>query len=80
MKRKRDLLIGASLLALIVSLGGNGRDDAHILKFTRDGTFLAQYRKPGVHQVTPPPQGGGRPGMTGDSHSKKGSDDPFFWC
>ena len=46
MKRKRDLLIGASLLALIVSLGGNGRDDAHILKFTRDGTFLAQYRKP----------------------------------
>jgi len=34
-----------------VWIGGNGAEDAHILKFTRDGRFLAQYGKPG--------QGGG---------------------
>ena len=27
-------------------IGGNGREDSHILKFTRDGTFLAQYGAP----------------------------------
>lgn len=27
-------------------IGGNGRDDSHILKFTRDGKFLAQYGHP----------------------------------
>ncbi len=26
-------------------IGGNGANDAHILKFTRDGTFLAQFGK-----------------------------------
>jgi hypothetical protein len=30
-----------------VWIGGNGADDAHILKFTRDGRFLAQFGKPG---------------------------------
>jgi len=29
-------------------IGGNGRGDSHILKFTRDGTFLAQYGTPGM--------------------------------
>ncbi len=28
--------------------GDGGRDDAHILKFARDGTFLAQYGTPGA--------------------------------
>ncbi|HSG90959.1 MAG TPA: hypothetical protein VLA56_17205 [Pseudomonadales bacterium] len=30
-----------------VWIGGNGRDDRHILKFTRDGRFVAQYGEPG---------------------------------
>ncbi|MEE8587314.1 MAG: hypothetical protein V3T83_20940 [Acidobacteriota bacterium] len=30
-----------------VWIGGNGRQDAHILKFTRNGTFLLQLGKPG---------------------------------
>ena len=29
-------------------IGGNGRNDAHILKFTRQGKFLAQYGIPGA--------------------------------
>ena len=29
----------------IVWIGGNGGPDAHILKFTRDGKFVAQYGK-----------------------------------
>jgi len=28
-------------------IGGNGAGDSHILKFTRDGKFLAQYGQPG---------------------------------
>ena len=28
-------------------IGGNGGTDAHILKFARDGTFLAQFGRPG---------------------------------
>jgi DNA-binding beta-propeller fold protein YncE len=34
-----------------VWIGGNGQDDAHVLKFTRDGKFIAQYGKPGVHRT-----------------------------
>lgn len=30
-----------------VWIGGNGQGDSHILKFTRDGRFVAQYGKPG---------------------------------
>jgi DNA-binding beta-propeller fold protein YncE len=30
-----------------VWIGGNGRTDSHILKFARDGKFLAQYGTPG---------------------------------
>ncbi len=29
-------------------IGGNGRSDAHILKFSRDGQFLAEYGEPGA--------------------------------
>ena len=29
-------------------IGGNGRNDSHILKFTRDGKFLAEYGTPGA--------------------------------
>ncbi len=31
-------------------IGGNGRGDSHILKFSRDGKFLAQFGTPGVDQ------------------------------
>jgi len=31
-----------------VWIGGNGRTDSHILKFTRNGKFLAQYGTPGA--------------------------------
>ena len=37
-------------------IGGNGRNDGHILKFTREGRFLLQI---------------GRPGMPIDSHSRE---------
>lgn len=33
-----------------VWIGGNGGPDAHILKFTRDGKFVAQYGKPGARR------------------------------
>ncbi|GMR17474.1 MAG: hypothetical protein BMS9Abin32_585 [Gammaproteobacteria bacterium] len=39
-----------------VWIGGNGSGDSHILKFSRDGKFLAQY---------------GKPGEATDSHSKE---------
>lgn len=29
-------------------IGGNGGQDSHILKFSRDGTFLAQFGEPGM--------------------------------
>jgi DNA-binding beta-propeller fold protein YncE len=32
----------------IVWIGGNGGGDAHVLKFTQDGQFVAQYGKSGV--------------------------------
>lgn len=33
-----------------VWIGGNGGGDSHILKFTRDGKFIAQYGTPGVRE------------------------------
>jgi DNA-binding beta-propeller fold protein YncE len=33
-----------------VWIGGNGPNDAHILKFTRDGKFVAQYGKAGARR------------------------------
>jgi DNA-binding beta-propeller fold protein YncE len=32
-------------------IGGNGGDDAHMLKFTRDGKFLKQFGKPGTRRT-----------------------------
>jgi hypothetical protein len=32
-------------------IGGNGAGDSHILKFTRDGRFLAQYGVPGMDSI-----------------------------
>lgn len=34
-----------------VWVGGNGQGDSHVLKFTKDGKFLAQYGKPGARQT-----------------------------
>jgi DNA-binding beta-propeller fold protein YncE len=34
-----------------VWIGGNGQGDSHVLKFTKDGKFLAQYGKPGARKV-----------------------------
>lgn len=33
-----------------VWIGGNGPGDSHVVKFTRDGKFLAQYGKPNARQ------------------------------
>jgi hypothetical protein len=33
-----------------VWIGGNGGPDSHILKFTKDGKFIAQYGKPGARR------------------------------
>src|SRR5258707_998711 len=52
MKRTRNLIVGAALLVLLVGLGdakgnlwigGNGGDDGHVLKFTKDGKFVKQF-------------------------------------
>lgn len=43
-----------------VWIGGNGRDDAHILKFTQDGKFLAQYGSSGKNAGSNDPQNFGR--------------------
>jgi len=32
-------------------IGGNGGSDAHVLKFSRDGTFLAQFGKAGARET-----------------------------
>lgn len=34
-----------------VWIGGNGAGDSHILKFTQDGKFIAQYGKPNARRV-----------------------------
>jgi DNA-binding beta-propeller fold protein YncE len=49
-----------------VWIGGNGADDAHILKFTRDGKFVAQYGKKGARQQGTNPKG--EPNFVRDSH------------
>lgn len=51
-----------------VWIGGNGPDDSHILKFTRDGKFVAQYGKAGARRG---------PGWTKDKQEYVGgSNDP----
>lgn len=44
-------------------IGGNGQNDSHVLKFSRDGKFLAQFGKPGVRRVE-----GEKPTWKGNSH------------
>jgi DNA-binding beta-propeller fold protein YncE len=51
-----------------VWIGGNGGPDSHVLKFTKDGKFLAQYGKPGARQV-------GK-GKDGEPVFKRNSSDP----
>lgn len=43
-----------------VWIGGNGPDDGHILKFTRDGTFLLQLGRPGLGANSNDPENFGR--------------------
>ena len=40
-----------------VWIGGNGPGDSHILKFTKDGKFLAQFGKPDARRGPPNAQG-----------------------
>jgi DNA-binding beta-propeller fold protein YncE len=49
-----------------VWIGGNGPGDSHILKFTRDGKFLAQYGKPNARRG--PADAKGQPTWVGNSH------------
>jgi DNA-binding beta-propeller fold protein YncE len=44
-------------------IGGNGQNDSHVLKFSRDGKFLAQFGKPGARRVE-----GEKPTWRGNSH------------
>ena len=47
-------------------IGGNGAGDAHVLKFSKDGTFLMQVGTPGARQTG---EQDGRPVYTRDSHA-----------
>jgi DNA-binding beta-propeller fold protein YncE len=60
-----------------VWIGGNGGGDAHILKFTRDGKFVAQYGKadarkdpnaPAAAQASPAQAGGTQTTYNANSH------------
>ena len=52
-----------------VWIGGNGAGDSHIVKFTRDGKFVAQYGKPKVRST-------GKPNAQGVPADVAGSNDP----
>ena len=49
-----------------VWIGGNGGPDAHVLKFTKDGTFLMQFGRAGARRTSPP--GAENPMFAGGSH------------
>lgn len=49
-----------------VWLGGNGVDDSQILKFSRDGKFLAQVGRKGARHKAGAPKGEGQYGATAD--------------
>lgn len=51
-----------------VWIGGNGPADSHIVKFTQDGKFLAQYGKPDARRGAPDAKG--QPTFVGGSHDK----------
>jgi DNA-binding beta-propeller fold protein YncE len=50
-------------------IGGNGRGDSHILKFTRDGKFLKQFGKPNARKD--PKSTDDEPVFVGNSHDKQ---------
>lgn len=50
-------------------IGGNGRDDAHMLKFTRDGQFLKQFGLPGARRADNYTDD--EPAWVGNSHDKE---------
>ncbi|HJO37529.1 MAG: hypothetical protein QGF21_11125 [Vicinamibacterales bacterium] len=52
-----------------VWIGGNGGPDSHILKFTTDGQFVAQFGRKGARQQGTGDQG--RPIMARDSHDQE---------
>jgi hypothetical protein len=52
-----------------VWIGGNGGGDSHILKFTRNGKFIAQYGKAGVHRG--PTNAEGLSTYAGDSNDQQ---------
>jgi DNA-binding beta-propeller fold protein YncE len=52
-----------------VWIGGNGAGDSHVLKFTRNGTFIAQYGKAGVHRG--PTNAEGLSTYAGDSNDQQ---------
>ena len=52
-----------------VWVGGNGGGDSHILKFTRNGKFIAQYGKAGVHRG--PTNAEGLSTYSGDSNDQQ---------
>ena len=60
-----------------VWLGGNGVDDSHILKFTKDGKFLLQLGKKGARKKPGAPVGEGQYGATAD-YAGNSSDEISF--
>lgn len=60
-----------------VWLGGNGVDDSHILKFTKDGKFLAQFGRKGARKKPGAPVGEGQYGATAD-YAGNSSDEISF--
>ena len=50
-------------------IGGNGRSDAHMLKFTRDGKFLKQFGKPNARREAG--SSDADPTFVGNSHDKE---------
>jgi DNA-binding beta-propeller fold protein YncE len=53
-----------------VWIGGNGPQDSHVLKFTREGTFLLQVGRAGARSPGPP-NAQGQPTFLGNSHDQQ---------
>jgi hypothetical protein len=51
-----------------VWIGGNGAEDSHVLKFTKEGKFLKQVGRANVRRG--PPNDKGEPTWVGDSHDR----------
>lgn len=59
-----------------VWLGGNGASDSHILKFTKDGKFVAQFGKKGIRRTGGPAPGA--PPNAPDTYAGNSSDTENF--